>query len=226
MKRHLKLLIATAVTWAVAQTADADWVFQPSTYSHDPATCSRVDQYAAKKVSYARTDPTYMESGYVHKRTVLRGADGSVTRRHVVRTWGAGEDIRPYGEWQRPYRAGATPYGPWGNSQGPWTTPFESWDNPYGQWNRYPYLPWGFGYGYGGGQYGGGQPGYGPPIATPYPNNGPYGYGYGEMHGGARGPSRGPGYPAPNGSPGGHHGSSPHAAAAPHGTGGPGGGHP
>lgn len=195
MKRHLKLLAAMAVTSAFASVADADWIFQPSTYSHNPANGRRVEQYASKKVSYARNDPTYMESGYRHKRTVLRGADGSIDRRHVVRTWGAGEDIRPYGEWQRPYRAGATPYGPWGNPQGPWTTPFESWSNPYGQWNRY--SPWGNGYG-----YGGGQPGYGQPIATPYARNAPHATGHGPTHAGAIGPSHGTGHSTPHGAAG------------------------
>jgi hypothetical protein len=67
-----------------------------------------------------------------------------------VQTWGQGTAIRPYGEWEYPYRAGATPYGPWGNPQGPWTLPFDSWQNPYGL-NRGPYYgPWRSGYGAGG----------------------------------------------------------------------------
>jgi len=133
------------------------WIFRPSTYSHDPGTGDRVSQFAAKKPAYSREDPTYLQSGYRHIRRSIRGGHGSADRLHVVQTWGAGEAIRPYGEWQRPFRAGATPYGPWGNPQGPWTTPFESWYNPYGlgqlpipPWVHWaPYPPYGGGGGYG-----------------------------------------------------------------------------
>ena len=208
MKRHLVLLAAMAVTSATALHADADWIFRRSTFSHDPTTAERVDQYAAKKVSYARNDPTYLESGYRHKRTTLRGADGSVDRLHTVQTWGAGEAIRPYGEWQRPYRSGATPYGPWGNPQGPWTTPFESWVNPYGQWNRYPYSPWGYGSGYGGSGYGGS--GYGPGIAHPYPQKTPHGSSHGSTHGVHKGAHHGSPVPSPHGQA--PHGPSPQPA--------------
>jgi len=205
MKRHLVLLAAVAATSASALHARADWIFRRSTFSHDRTTAKRVDQYASQKVSYTRNDPSYLESGYRHNRSVLRGADGSADRLHTVQTWGAGEAIRPYGEWQRPYRAGATPYGPWGNPQGPWTTPFESWINPYGQWNRYFYAPWGHG-----------GLGHGPGIAHPYPQKTPHG----SPHGSSHGPSHGPPHGSAHGSPhGAHHGAptpSPHAPS-PHG---------
>ena len=146
MKRHLILTLAMiAIASAFATEAAAGWIFLPSTYSHDPATGQRVDQYAPKQIAYARVDPTYLQSGYRHKRTTLRGADGTADRLHVVETWGEGDRIRPYGEWQFPYRAGATPYGPWGNAGGPWTLPFDSWQNPYCLGNLrnppWPYWP-------------------------------------------------------------------------------------
>ena len=115
-----------------ASAAEASWIFRPSYYSHQPATCQRVAQYSPGETPYVHVDPTYERSGYRHNRVTIRGAGGSVDRMHLVETWGAGEAIRPYGEWQRPFRAGATPYGPWGNPQGPWTSPFWSWMNPYG----------------------------------------------------------------------------------------------
>jgi len=163
MRRHLALVIAvSAVAPVCATPAQAEsWLFKPSTFSHHPMTGARVNQYAAKKPSYVRTDGTYLESGYRHMRFNIR-AGGSADRLHVVQTWGAGEAIRPYGEWQFPFRAGATPYGPWGNPRGPWTMPYDSWVNPYGQWNRYPYLPWGPG------SVRPPAPGHGPPAATPY----------------------------------------------------------
>jgi hypothetical protein len=141
MRRHLAFAVAL---WAIAAvgaaTAQAGWVFLPSSYTHDPATGARVAQYAPKKAAYVRSDPTYQQSAYRHNRSSIR-AGGSADRLHLVETWGAGETIRPYGEWQRPFREGATPYGPWGNPAGPWTTPFGAWVNPYGL-GRLPLLPW------------------------------------------------------------------------------------
>jgi len=142
MIRHLVLTTAgAAAVMLFCSAAEADWFFQPSKYSHDPYTGEPVEQFAMKVQPYAREVPNYVESGYRHTQSKIRGADGSADRTHVVQTWGAGEFIRPYGEWLRPFRAGATPYGPWGNPQGPWTLPFDSWINPYGQWNRGPW--WG-----------------------------------------------------------------------------------
>ena len=160
MRRHLvAVIVLPAIVLASAVAAHADsWLFQPSTFSHNPVTGERVNQYAPKQPAYVRSDPSYRESGYRHSRYSIF-SKGSADRLHVVQTWGAGEMIRPYGEWEYPYRPGATPYGPWGNPQGPWTTPYDSWINPYGQWNRFPYPP-GYGYGLIG-------PGQGPAPAPP-----------------------------------------------------------
>jgi len=150
MIRHLAPAIAAAVVLAAAAAADAEsWLFKPAAFSHDPAGGGRVAQFLPVAAAYKPYDSTYAQSGYRHLRTTIRGADGSADRLHIVETWGAGEAIRPYGEWQFPFRAGATPYGPWGNPRGPWTMPFDSWQNPYGLWNRYGnYYPW---YGHGAG---------------------------------------------------------------------------
>lgn len=137
MRRHLVLVAA----WALCAPGlvQADWVFQPSYYTHSPSTGERVNQYARPAPAMAPVS-NYQQSGYRHTTTVLRGPD-SADRIHIVETWGQGDAIRPYGEWLYPYRAGATPYGPWGNPQGPWTLPYDSWVNPYGQWNRWPVYP-------------------------------------------------------------------------------------
>lgn len=155
MRRHLVVAIAfPAIALILVLPASAQsWLFKPSTFSHDPATGARVTQFAPKEPALVRADGTYLQSGYRHMRFGIRAGD-SVDRLHVVQTWGAGEAIRPYGEWQFPFRAGATPYGPWGNPRGPWTMPYDSWVNPYGQWNRYPYSRRGPGYG---GPYGPGH---------------------------------------------------------------------
>jgi len=119
-----------------AEASDASWIFRPGYYTHSSVTGQRVAQYEPEQPSIVPTDPTYQESGYRHQLYVA-GND----RLNIVQTWGAGTAIRPYGEWEFPFRAGATPFGPWGNPQGPWTLPFDSWQNPYG-WNR---LPHGYG---------------------------------------------------------------------------------
>jgi len=205
MKRHL--LILGVLGWLAVgsgATAQESWLFRQGRYSHDPAG-QRVAQYAPKAPSLAPVDPTYLQSGYRHRQSRLRGPAGSADRLHIVETWGAGEAIRPYGEWLFPFRAGATPYGPWGNPQGPWTMPFDSWVNPYGQWNRYPlYSPYAAPYGRPGGAYRGGR-GYGYGDHPPYrkPDGGP-GAGspgahapYGPPHGSPYGPPGPPPGPHP-----------------------------
>jgi len=130
MRRHTLIETALAIC-AVSLFCGSDWGFRPSYYTHDPATGQRVSQYAQPAPSYGLAASNYQQSGYRHNTTSIRGPNGS-DHMHIVETWGDGANIRPYGEWLYPYRAGATPYGPWGNPQGPWTLPFDSWMNPYG----------------------------------------------------------------------------------------------
>ncbi len=134
---HAIFLVSSIFIVSAAQAGDASWMFRPGYYTHSPLTGQRVAQYEPEQPSIVPTDPTYQESGYRHQLFQV-GND----RLNIVQTWGAGTLIRPYGEWEYPYRAGATPFGPWGNPQGPWTLPFDSWQNPYGL-NR-------LSYGYGG----------------------------------------------------------------------------
>lgn len=183
MRQHLFAVVLLSVL-AGNVGAGGSWIFQPSTYSHDSQTGERVTQYAAEPPVYGPSDPTYEQSAYIHKRTALWGVDGSVERRHYVETWGEGEAIRPYGEWEYPFRAGATPFGPWGNPSGPWTTPFGSWGNPYGlgKLPTPPWYPWYPRMGYPGGAYpdaaypeqypGAGYPPYGNGPLTPNDQNG------------------------------------------------------
>jgi hypothetical protein len=130
---HAILFVLSSFVGAAAQASDASWIFHPGYYTHSPVTGQRVAQYEPERPSIVPIDPTYQESGYRHQ-LIQNGTDWL----NLVQTWGAGTSIRPYGEWEYPYRAGATPFGPWGNPQGPWTLPFDSWQNPYGL-NRLPY---------------------------------------------------------------------------------------
>ena len=185
MRRHVWLIAIAAL--AVPQSVFAQsWIFRPAAYTHSPETGERVAQHTPERQPYYRADDTYLESGYRHYRSAIRGPDGSYDYQHIVQTWGLGEAIRPYGEWQFPYRAGATPYGPWGNPSGPWTLPYDSWVNPYGL-GKIPYQG-----GYPGGGYG--------PQPVPYgprPNGSSGGAWHGPTSPTTIGPPAGPGPWAP-----------------------------
>lgn len=185
MKTHLALLAALAALAPNGAGADeATWIFQPSLYSHSSSTGKQVNQYRRETPVFARNDETYLESGYRHITSSIQVGNSS-DHFHVVQTWGQGELIRPYGEWEYPFRAGATPYGPWGNPQGPWTLPFDSWQNPYGLMQpRWP-VP----YGQGAPMSGtgpGAAPGPFPPQGGPQPQwqSAPQGNNHGQGHGG------------------------------------------
>ena len=130
---HAICFVLSIFVVAAAEASDVSWIFHPGYYTHSPITGQRVAQYEPERPSIVPTDPTYQESGYRHQ-LVQAGNDWL----NLTQTWGAGTAIRPYGEWEYPYRAGATPYGPWVNPQGPWAQPLNSWQNSYGA-NRLPY---------------------------------------------------------------------------------------
>lgn len=164
---------------ALAARAEASWIFRKSYYSHDPATGERVAQYARPEPAYVPPQDNYRQSGYRHIRNSLR-VGGSADNLHVVQTWGEGENIRPYGEWQFPYRPFATPY------NGVWPYP------PPLYWGGYPGMvppvyPGQYPPGYPGANppaYPGPQPGpYGPSQPDGHP--GPYAPGYGGIHDGS-----------------------------------------
>jgi hypothetical protein len=141
MRRHLVLLAAAfALAPRGAAAEESSWIFRASCYSHSPQTGQRVAQYQPEEPAPAPADDTYQQSGYryIHSGICVGNSQDHV---HVVQTWGQGDSIRPYGEWEYPYRPGATPYGPWGNPQGPWTSPFNSPQNPYGA-GQFGQAPW------------------------------------------------------------------------------------
>ena len=194
MNRCLVSIPLMMLTSMVTSAHAADWIFAPSTYTHSPETGQRVAQYAPIPPVFTSPCPGYVESGYRHYQSSIRGAYGSADHLHIVEEWG--RPVRPYGEWQFPYRPYSVPYSLWG-------PPYAGMYN--GGYGPYPY------YGYGG------YPGYGGPggSGAGYPGGASPGGGSGGPGGG--GPGGGPGS-------GGGPGGSPGSGGGPGGSPGSGGG--
>ncbi|TWT77708.1 hypothetical protein Pla123a_15040 [Posidoniimonas polymericola] len=170
----LAMATVHASVLATAAAGASSWVFQPSTYTHDPHTGARVAQYQRHDPVEPLDDPRLVTSRYHRSHTTLRGGNGSVDTTYEVQSYGndrGGLDAqweRFHDAWRQSYLTGsyyrAQP-APYGGGYGP------------GYGGGYP----GYGYpGYGGG-YGGptgyyppvyGPPAYGPPIYRPgFPEN-------------------------------------------------------
>ena len=96
---------------ATSNTIASDWLTMPSTYSHDAITGQRVSQYKQIEIPTTSTVPSFRTSGYTHARSRI-AFGGSIDNYHQVETWGP--PVRPYGEWQRPFRPFSVPYSMWG----------------------------------------------------------------------------------------------------------------
>ncbi|QDS88209.1 hypothetical protein EC9_23970 [Rosistilla ulvae] len=194
-----QLIVATVVVAVQGIACGADWLTLPSTYTHDPSTGARVDQYAAKAPAVSRVDPTYRESGYRQYRSTLQYGQAA-DNYHSVEKWG--EPVRPYGEWRFPVRPYSAPYSAWGaplagmNVGGYYPGWQGGYPNPGSNAGGYPNgggHPHGQHHGgNGNGYHGGNHPGGGQPGGA-YPGGGLSGGGY---HGG------GSGYPGGYGQPG------------------------
>jgi hypothetical protein len=128
LRQVAAFLILTLVVGSTAARA-ADWVAAPSTYTHDPRTAERVNQYTPIGPVYAFPDP-HVQSGYRHVQSVIRAGDAA-DYLHVVEQWGQ-NPVRPYEEWQYPFR--------------PYSVPYDLWGPP--AYLGYPYSPYPFPYGY------------------------------------------------------------------------------
>jgi hypothetical protein len=111
MKTSIQLVALSTALMLCAAAPGADWITAPSHFTHDPQTGERVDQYTpvGPVYTFARTD--FMRSGYRHTASNLqvgRNAD----HMHIVEEWG--RPVRPYGEWQFPFRPYSVPYQLWG----------------------------------------------------------------------------------------------------------------
>ena len=128
-----------------------EWMTWRSTYTHNPMTGQRVDQYSRPVEPVAPDQGNLVKSGYRHYRSTIQ-AGQSADNLHVVQEWG--RPVAPYEHWRFPYRPYGSPYQAWGPQ-----TPsvlggfgFGFGGLPYGQ----PFPP-------GAGQPGAGQPGAGQP---------------------------------------------------------------
>ncbi len=88
-----------------------DWMTWTSTYTHEPFTGQRVDQYAMPVDPVAPYREDFQRSGFRHTRSTLQ-AGLSADNLHIVEQWG--RPIVPYEEWRFPYRPYSVPYGAWG----------------------------------------------------------------------------------------------------------------
>ncbi|WP_207396538.1 hypothetical protein [Bremerella alba] len=110
-------ILSLAVTAVSANPATAnDWLLAPSFYSHDPQTGQRAVQYSQPEPAYVYETPSYLKSGYHHRRSTIQNGDGSMDQLHIVEEWG--RPVRPYGEWERPFRPYSVPYQLWGQPYG------------------------------------------------------------------------------------------------------------
>ena len=181
------LLVGPRIAECYAVDSAPSWIFRRGTYTHDPYTGARVAQYMRTPPVEPLDDERMVTSRYNRKRTVVRGADGSVDTYYEVQQWGNGR----------------------GGLDAEWERFHDAWKESYisgGYYNQSPaYGAGGYGGGYGAGFPAYGFPGYG------YPGYGfPPGYhGGGPPHGDWRGHSGGPHGGRHHG--GAHHGRGPHA---------------
>jgi hypothetical protein len=85
-----------------------DWLTAGSYYTHNPQTKQRVHQFAAVTAVPHTPDP--FMSVYRQQRSSIT-VGGSSDHYHKVYQFG--EVVRPYGEWERPFRPYSVPFSDW-----------------------------------------------------------------------------------------------------------------
>ncbi len=105
--QRLTLSASVVCLLAVASAASAQdcceqprWIFDRSTFSHDPETGARVAQYEPIAPVEDLPDPRLVTSGYVRSRTNLRGRDGNIDSYYQVQSYGNGRGGLD-AEWER-----------------------------------------------------------------------------------------------------------------------------
>lgn len=104
------LIVVLAVATAPPGRAH-DWLTLPSSFTHDPATGCRVNQFAKVDAPPINDQSQLITSGYSNYRSTIQFGQ-SADHYYRVNEWGP--PVRPYGEWLFPYRPYSAPYGAWG----------------------------------------------------------------------------------------------------------------
>lgn len=147
LRVQITLLSQTAV-FALALSTGAsaadNWMTWASTYTHEPTSGQRIDQYALPEQPYGPAPNAIQRSGYRNYRSTLQ-AGQSADNYHRVDEWGG--NVQPYEQWRFPFRPYGVPYDAWGPQA------------PYGFFNG------GIGYGF--------LPPGQPPNVQPFNNRGP-----------------------------------------------------
>lgn len=111
MNKQLAVMFSMFALCNAARVNAADWITQPSYYTHDPMSGERVTQYTPIGPFYSYAQPSYTSSGYRNTRSSIQ-VGTSADHYHTTQQWGA--PVQPYGEWRFPYRPYSVPYGAWG----------------------------------------------------------------------------------------------------------------
>jgi hypothetical protein len=113
-------LVACLLNPNVGFAQVSDWMTAGSYYTHDQTSGQRVHQYAPDPVVPHTPDP--FMSVYRQQRSSI-SFQGSSDHYHKVYQFG--QVVRPYGEWQRPFRPYSVPYSDWA-----YGSPFGHLSNP------------------------------------------------------------------------------------------------
>jgi hypothetical protein len=114
------VLIACIATNTDTSAQSVDWFTAGSYYTHNPQDNTRVHQYAARPVVHHTPDP-FMSVYRQQRSSVTVGGSSD----HYHKVYQFGQTVRPYGEWERPFRPYSVPYSDWA-----YGSPFGHLSNP------------------------------------------------------------------------------------------------
>lgn len=174
VRPHAFAMTVACFLFPIGASNAADWIASPSFYTHSPETGGRTDQFRADTVVMAPAEDPNSRGVYRHYRSSLR-VPGFADNLHVVDR--SGFEVRPYGEWQFPYRPYSVPYYQWGPQLPLVVGNGWGWGWGGGPWNGGPWTggptqpghPGGPGFPGGGFPGGPGAPG-GYPVGQGWPN--------------------------------------------------------
>lgn len=112
LKRHWPVTVVTIAALCVSagSASGGDWLTHPSTFTHAPSGV-RVSQFAPVDAPPLNDQSQLVTGGYTNYRSTIQYAQ-TADNYHRVNQWGA--PVRPYGEWNYPFRPYSVPYAAWG----------------------------------------------------------------------------------------------------------------